>query len=136
GSPEVMDDRDAEALCEALRWFHILPEDSKLPPQRVLEWYRPMWKPILEEEQPFTFTPEFAAEVVQQNDPLGEFGDVLRGLTFSDESKDYTFLARIEVGLWSVLGALHCTAPWREIHEELVFDGPPATELGRQHAAW
>jgi hypothetical protein len=35
-----------------------------------------------------------------------------------------------------VLGALRATGPWRAVHEEQTFGAPPATELGRQHAAW
>jgi predicted unusual protein kinase regulating ubiquinone biosynthesis (AarF/ABC1/UbiB family) len=135
-SSAAVTEGDADGLVDALRWFGLVPEDSNLPARRVFDWYRPMWTPILEESQPFTFTPEFAAAVVERSDPLGEFGDVVRGLSFDSGSKHYTFLSRIELGLFSVLGALRATGPWRAVHEEQTFGAPPATELGRQHAAW
>ena len=52
------------------------------------------------------------------------------------ESKDWTFLMRIQVGLYSVLGALRATGDWRAVHDELDEGEPPQTELGHRHAAW
>jgi hypothetical protein len=60
---------------------------------------------------------------------------VLRG-GIGQESKDFTFLTRIQVGLYSVLGALRATHDWRAIQDELMFGEPPQTDLGRRHKAW
>jgi hypothetical protein len=43
---------------------------------------------------------------------------------------------RIQLGLYSVLGALRATSDWRAVHDEERGVGPVTTELGRQHAAW
>ena len=69
-------------------------------------------------------------------DAFGEWGDVARGMGIGPESKDWTFLTRIQVGLYSVLGALRATRDWRAVHDELRKGDPPQTDLGRQHQAW
>lgn len=114
----------------------FLPPKSKLRPQRLYDWWLPIWGPV-GEQQPFTFSPEFAASVIERNfDALGEWGDVVRSTGIGERSKDFTMLTRIQLGLYSVLGALRATADWRAIEDELLRGGPPSTELGRRHAAW
>lgn len=135
-SRAVVEDEDAEALFQCFVDLGFVPRRSKLPPQRVLDWWAPIWDPG-RGAQPFTFTPEFAASVMERNfDPLGEWGDVTRGMGIGPESKDWTFLTRIQVGLYSVLGALRATGNWRTVHDELINGDPPQTDLGLQHQAW
>jgi hypothetical protein len=87
--------------------------------------------------QPFTFTPEFAAWAIERNlDMLGEWGDVVRGMGIAREAKDWAFLMRIQVGLYSVLGTLRATCDWRAVHDELMKGEPPQTDLGRDHQTW
>ncbi|MGQ0434107.1 MAG: hypothetical protein ACT452_17090 [Microthrixaceae bacterium] len=69
-------------------------------------------------------------------DAFGEWRDIARGMGIARESKDWTFLTRIQLGLYSVLGALRATRDWRAIHDELRKGDPPKTVLGRQHQAW
>ncbi len=61
---------------------------------------------------------------------------MFRRMTMTQESRDWPFLSRIQFGLYSVLGALRATGEWRAINGEMINGAPPATELGRQHAAW
>ena len=132
----VLGDGDPDELFSCFMEFGLLPPDTKLTPERIFEWYQPMWGPVLD-DQPTTFTPEFAAFVVERNfDPLGEWGDVVRGLSVSQASKDYTFLTRIQLGLFSVLGALRSTGFWRDVQAEVLWGAPPTTDLGRRHEAW
>lgn len=85
----------------------------------------------------FTFTPEVAASTIEYNfDAFGEFRDVVRGMGISREGKDFLFLIRIQIGLYSVLGALRATGNWRAIQTELLRGDPPTTDVGRQHQAW
>jgi len=115
----VVDDEDAEAMFGCFRELGCVPRNTKLAPQRVFEWWAPIWDPG-RAAQPFTFTPEFAAWVVERNfDAFGEWRDMARGMGIGPESKDWTFLNRIQLGLYSVLGALRATRDWRAIHEEL-----------------
>jgi predicted unusual protein kinase regulating ubiquinone biosynthesis (AarF/ABC1/UbiB family) len=129
-------DGDPDALKQMLIDFGFLPSDTKLTAQRIFDWYAPMYRTLLEEETG-TFTPELAAYVVHRNfDPLGDFGEMLRGMGITQASKDFVFINRIQLGLFSVLGGLRATGPWRAISAELTWGDPPRTELGRQHAAW
>ena len=66
-------------------------------------------------------------------DPAGPWADVTRRFAVP---KDYVFLNRIIVGLFSVLAALGASADWRTIDTELRDQGPPTTELGRLDAEW
>jgi predicted unusual protein kinase regulating ubiquinone biosynthesis (AarF/ABC1/UbiB family) len=128
-------DGDADAFMAITQEFQLVPRDTKLTAARLLEWYRPMWQPVLQET--FTYTPEFAAFVVQRNfDPLGEWGDVIRGFGVGEAAKDYTLLNRIQLGLLSVLAGLRSTSRWQDAQEEIVFGAAPCTELGRCHAQW
>jgi hypothetical protein len=127
---------DAEAYMQTNRDLHLVPPTTKIPAQRFLDWVLPIWAPVAG-PQPFTYTPEFAAFVIERNfDALGEWGDVVRAFTVGAASKDWTFLTRIQLGLYSVLGALRATGDWRAIHDELLDLAPPATALGRRHQAW
>jgi predicted unusual protein kinase regulating ubiquinone biosynthesis (AarF/ABC1/UbiB family) len=135
-SKAVFEDEDAATTFRCFVELGCIPRDSKLDPQRVFDWWAPIWDPA-GGEQPFTFTPEFAAATIERNfDALGEWGDVVRGMGIRRESKDWTFLTRIQVGLYSVLGALRATCDWRAVHDELMKGDAPQTELGRRHQAW
>ena len=135
-SAVFVDQGDAEAFLAILQEFQLVPADTKLTAERLLEWYRPMWEPAWG-EQPYTYTPEFAAFVVQRNfDPLGEYGDVIRAFGVGEASKDYTLLNRIQLGLLSILATLHATGHWQAAQNEIVFHAEPQTQLGHRHAAW
>jgi predicted unusual protein kinase regulating ubiquinone biosynthesis (AarF/ABC1/UbiB family) len=135
-SQSVFEDGDAGALFQCFVDLGCIPRSSKLLPQRVFDWWAPIWDPG-RGAQPFTFTPEFAAWVMERNfDPFGEWGDIARGMGIRPESKDWVFLTRIQLGLYSVLGALRATSDWRAVHDELRKGDPPETDLGRQHQTW
>jgi predicted unusual protein kinase regulating ubiquinone biosynthesis (AarF/ABC1/UbiB family) len=135
-SQAVFEDHDAQALFESFMDVGCIPRTSKLDPQRVFDWWAPIWD-AARGVQPFTYTPEFAAWAMERNfDAFGEFGDVVRGMGITAEAKDWVFLTRIQVGLYSVLGALRATRDWRAVHDELMKGDPPQTDLGRQHQAW
>ncbi|MTV27661.1 AarF/ABC1/UbiB kinase family protein [Nitriliruptoraceae bacterium ZYF776] len=125
-------DRD-EAL-QALRDAGFLPKRANVDEDTVYEWFQLYTKPVLA-EQPFTFTPEFAAEVIRSTtDPRSPYGDVVRRLNLPS---DYLLLNRIQWGLNSVLARLEATNDWRAIRDEyLDAVQQPATELGEQDAAW
>jgi predicted unusual protein kinase regulating ubiquinone biosynthesis (AarF/ABC1/UbiB family) len=94
------------------------------PSDKLLAWYRGHFLPF-HAPQPFTFTPEFVAEILGHMANMDK--DVRRHSTVP---KDYVFANRIFIGLYSVLGALRATSDWRAILEEDVT-GEPITELGR-----
>lgn len=136
-SAAVFDHDDPDALFESFVDLGCIPRATKLQPQRVFDWWAPIWDPGRGESPPFTFTSEFAAWVMERNfDAFGEWRDIARGMGIGRESKDWTFLTRIQLGLYSVLGALRAGRDWRAIHDELRKGDPPKTVLGRQHQAW
>lgn len=135
-SQAVVDDQNADVMFRCFVDLGCIPRETKLQPQRVFDWWAPIWDPGRGAE-PFTFTPEFAASVLERNfDAFGEWRDIARGMGIRPESKDWTFLMRIQLGLYSVLGALRATRDWRGVHAELRKGAAPPTDLGRQHQAW
>ncbi|MFA9445290.1 ABC1 kinase family protein [Egicoccus sp. AB-alg6-2] len=122
-----------EAL-EALRQAGFLPKTARVDEDLVHAWFRLYTRPVVA-DQPFTFTPEYAAEVIRSTtDPRSPYSDVLRKLNLPP---DYLLLNRIQWGLNSVLGRLGATNDWRAIRDEYVDpDAPPATPLGELDAAW
>jgi predicted unusual protein kinase regulating ubiquinone biosynthesis (AarF/ABC1/UbiB family) len=135
-STAVFEDEDAEGLFQCFMDLGCIAPGSKLEPQRVFDWWAPIWDPA-GGDQPFTFTPEFAAWAMERNfDAFGEWRDVVRNMGIGPKSKDWLFLTRIQVGLYSVLGALRATRDWRSIHDEVMTGALPQTDLGRQHQVW
>lgn len=125
---------DQDGAILALREAGFLPRSAKVDERSVYEWFRLYTKPVLA-EQPFTFTPEFAAEVIRSSaDPRSPLADVVRRLNLPS---DYLLLNRIQWGLNSVLAQLGATGNWRAIRDEyLEGGGGPATPLGELDARW
>ena len=124
---------DKEGFLRAMRDTRFLPPRAGIDEDRLWEWFRLYERPLVA-EQPFTFTPEFATEVLRStSDPRSEYYGVLRRLNLPS---DYLLLTRIHIGLNSVLGRLEATGDWQAIYAEYVGDGPPATELGELDQAW
>ena len=135
-SQAVFEDDDADTLFQCFVDLGCIPHRTKLEPRRVFDWWAPIWDPG-RGDQPFTFTPEFAAWVIARNfDAFGEWSDIGRGMGITVESKDWALLTRIQLGLYSVLGAWRATSDWRAVHDELRKGAPPETDLGRRHQAW
>ncbi len=125
---------DRDRAMTALRDAGFLPRTAVADEQVVYEWFQLYTRPVLE-EQPFTFTSNYAAEVIRSTtDPRSPYNDVLRKLNLPP---DYLLLNRIQWGLNSVLARLDATNDWRAIRDEYVVDeAQPATLLGELDAAW
>jgi predicted unusual protein kinase regulating ubiquinone biosynthesis (AarF/ABC1/UbiB family) len=128
----IAGDRDGFLL--AMRDAGFLPPNAGIDEDMLWDWFRLYTKPVLA-DQPFEFSPEFAAEVLRAtSDPRSPYQNMLRRLNLPS---DYLLLMRIHVGLNSVLGRLHARNDWPAIRAEYVDpDAPPATELGQLDAAW
>ncbi len=124
---------DAAGLRGELVRQKFLAPDDDADPARLVTWLRIAYRPILERE-PFTITREWAELLVRSSvDPSSEWADVQRRFNIP---ADYVLINRISLGLMSVLAGLEATNSWRAICEEFWHDAPPATELGRQDAAF
>ena len=131
---EAMATRDRDTAILALRDAGFLPRNAEVDEERVFEWFQLYTRPVVT-DQPFTFTSEFAAEVIRSTtDPRDPFSNMLRQLNLPP---DYLLLNRIQWGLNSVLGQLGATGDWRAIRDEyIVPDAVPASDLGEQDARW
>lgn len=124
---------DRDEFLLAMRETRFLPPRAGVDEDLLWEWFRLYTRPIVA-EQPFTFTSEFATEVLRTTtDPRSPYYGVLRRLNLPS---DYLLLTRIHLGLNSVLGRLDATNQWRAIHAEYTAAGEPATDLGAQDQAW
>lgn len=118
---------EAERLLRAYIEHGFARADDPPPADKLLAWFGHNFSP-LHLPQPFTFTPEFVADLLAHMANMDK--DVRRHSTVP---KDFVFTNRIFVGLYSVLAALDATADWHAIFEENLT-GEPTTELGRADA--
>lgn len=124
---------ERDEFVAGMREAGFLPPTVEVDEQRLYEWFRLFTRPVLA-EQPFRFTPEYAAEVLRTvTDPRSDFAEVLRRLNLPP---DYLLLNRIQWGINSVLGRLRARNHWRAIRDEYVADAPPATPLGEEDRRW
>jgi predicted unusual protein kinase regulating ubiquinone biosynthesis (AarF/ABC1/UbiB family) len=125
---------DRSRTIDELRRAGFLPRNAVVDEDVVFDWFRLYTYPVLA-EQPFEFTPDFAAEVLRSTtDPRSRYNDVLRRLNLPP---DYLLLNRIQWGLYSVLARLGARNDWAGIRDEYLESDPsPATALGELDAAW
>jgi hypothetical protein len=122
---------DAAALWDTFVEIGFLTASDAPTPTELLEWYRDKLQPLVG-EQPFTFTPAYAASVVQGIFARqGAAGSVNRRFELP---REYVFLSRIDLGLTPLLAELEATGPWAAIRREWDENGPPATEIGKLDA--
>ncbi|MBO0872159.1 MAG: AarF/ABC1/UbiB kinase family protein [Pseudonocardia sp.] len=120
---------DADEVWQAFAEMGILDAADAPTPVEMLDWYAQGLENLIG-EQPFTHTPEFAAETLAHRySPTGEWGRVARRLRLPPE---YLFLTRIDLGIIAVLGELRATGYWEAIRKEWDEGGPAATPLGVQ----
>jgi len=125
-------DGDAEVLLEQYVHQGFVPGE---PPdaQATLAWARESLTPLLG-DQPFTYTPEYAARIVDlEFSPRGPHSAVVQKLALPGE---YLALSRIDLGLTAVLAGLHATSDWRSIREEMDHAAAPVTRYGKLEAAY
>jgi predicted unusual protein kinase regulating ubiquinone biosynthesis (AarF/ABC1/UbiB family) len=125
--PSATVDDDPDRLLRVYVEAGFARADDPPPADKLLAWFRHNFTPY-HAPQPFTFTPEFVADLLGNMANMDK--DVRR---HSNVPKDFIFTNRIFVGLFSVLGALRTTADWRAILFEDVT-GEPTTELGKLEA--
>lgn len=133
GVNEAVAAGDADLLVDRLRNAGFVPPEVAVDGELLLDWWRLYMRPVLA-EQPFTFTPEFATEVIRSTThPRSPYLEVLRPLNLPP---DYLLLNRIHWGINSVLGRLRATNDWRAIRAEFTHGAAPATELGEADQKW
>jgi predicted unusual protein kinase regulating ubiquinone biosynthesis (AarF/ABC1/UbiB family) len=124
---------DARALRAAFAEAGLIDATTGPAADEVLAWYRPGFE-MITGPQPYTLTPELVARLIENEfSPRGPSGRVVRSLR---SPRDYVFMTRIDLGLWSVLAELRATGHWRSIQAELDNGADPVTEIGKADAAF
>jgi hypothetical protein len=125
-------DQDAEGLLHKYTEGGFVPGDPPSP-TGMLAWARESLAPVLS-EQPFRYTPEFAARLVDlEFSPRGPHAAVVQKLALPGE---YLSLSRIDLGMTAVLATLRAGSNWAGIREEIDCDAAPATHYGELEAAF
>lgn len=127
----VLDD-DVRAYRTQLEDMGMLQKGAPLSDDEVEEYFAYFYR-LVREKGSHLITHEYAAGMVDQffnmNEKVPKYANLL---------PQFVILQRINLGLMAILASLNATLDWRAITEEIwpFVDGPPATELGRQEAAW
>jgi predicted unusual protein kinase regulating ubiquinone biosynthesis (AarF/ABC1/UbiB family) len=108
--------QDADRLVKALVEFGWYDKPPKAKPEDLLTVLEPGFAP-LRQPQPFTITPEWAAEAVRMQ--LGISPGHQRTIGELAVPPQYTFLARISLGLFSVLAGLRASLDWTALVTEV-----------------
>jgi predicted unusual protein kinase regulating ubiquinone biosynthesis (AarF/ABC1/UbiB family) len=127
---------DPTAFREALEGAGFLQHDAALTDEEVVGFFRHFYHFVLDDHSG-VLDEAYASQTARklfQLDGAGSPGIQRSG----NVPAAYVILQRINLGLYAVLGQLRGKAPWRAISDEIWpwVDGPPATELGLQEAAW
>ncbi len=124
---------DCETLMRIGAETGFFPEPEKFQPQRVLAHFRAAtsWYTIDEEVQ---LTPEYATQVlIDMSDPRSEYFGQMR---HESAPPDHIFGRRMEVLTLAVIAQLHARGNFHRIAREWFYGDEPATELGREEAAF
>jgi predicted unusual protein kinase regulating ubiquinone biosynthesis (AarF/ABC1/UbiB family) len=117
------------ASVEAGMWRSSDP----VTPEEVFAYWREdnvlVWA-----QQRFVATAEDVAKGIERRfSPAGPSANALRYCTLPPE---YTFLARVEIGLASVIACLRAGNDWRSFVAEYCESAAPLTEIGRRERAF
>ncbi len=124
---------DCETIMQIGAETGLFPEPEKFQPQRVLAHFRAAtsWYTIDEEVQ---LTPEYATQVlIDMSDPRSEYFGQMR---HESAPPDHIFGRRMEVLTLAVIAQLQALGNFHRIAREWFYGDPPATELGREEAAF
>jgi len=124
---------DCETIMRVGTEVGFFPEPDKFQPQRVLAHFRAAtsWYTIDEEVE---LTPEYATQVlIDMSDPRSEYFGQMR---HESAPPDHIFGRRMEVLTLAVIAQLYARGNFHRVAREWFYVDPPATELGREEAAF
>jgi hypothetical protein len=113
----------------------ILQPGAPLTDQEVEDYFAYFYK-LVREPGVHVVSHDYAAGMVKQFFDVSS--SVSRVPKFSNLTREWVILQRINLGLYALLARLDASLDWRGISEQLwsFTDGDAVTELGRQEAAW
>jgi hypothetical protein len=118
--------------CACVEAGMFKSSDPVTPEEAFAYWWED-WG-IVCAKQRLTITPEYVARRIERRcSPNGPSANALRHATMPPE---YTAMARIEVGVMSVIGQLRAGAHWGSIAAEHFENAPPLTDMGKRIQAF
>ncbi|MEO8844821.1 MAG: AarF/ABC1/UbiB kinase family protein [Kofleriaceae bacterium] len=125
--------RDRDAFRALAVKLGFLKEDAAIPADKLFDYFGYFYEPF-ETVGPFRFSREYNARSFKMVfAPEGPFKGMSKQLNMPP---DFVLVNRIQWGVWSILAQLGASADWGAIHQELLGNQAPSTELGRLDAAW
>ena len=121
------------ALRKASEEIGYFSPGAPLTDDQIFRFTGLFWN-YMAEDRPVTLTAEWASDTVHRY--LIKDTEFRQIDTWGAMPPDFTFLQRITIGLFAVLGRLNATANWHRIARELWFDEAPASYLGSLEAEW
>jgi predicted unusual protein kinase regulating ubiquinone biosynthesis (AarF/ABC1/UbiB family) len=107
--------------------------DSDITADLIYDYFTYFYEPFTNDRE-FTYTREYNAKSFGMVfKPSGPFAGLAKKLNMP---RDFVFVNRIQWGVVSLLAQLGARNNWHRIHQELLFDGAPATELGHLDHEW
>jgi predicted unusual protein kinase regulating ubiquinone biosynthesis (AarF/ABC1/UbiB family) len=125
--------KEGEALIAHLHAGGFLPEPDRYEPEQILRQFEDVtwWYTV---DEVVALTPEIATQVViDMSDPRSRHYAQMR---HENLPADHLFGRRTETLTLAVMSQLRATGNWHRIAREWIFKDPPATELGREDAAF
>jgi predicted unusual protein kinase regulating ubiquinone biosynthesis (AarF/ABC1/UbiB family) len=124
--------RDPELLVAAMESSKFLRAGHGLDPQLVFDYVSSPYVPYMTDT--FTFTREWMRDTLAVIfDVQGPHQRVIEELNMPPS---FVILDRVVWGVSAILGKLEAQGPWRAMLLEYLVDGPPATSMGTDEAAW
>jgi len=110
---------DASRLSRVLAESGFTDKADPPEPELLLDWLREALAPVIA-PQPFIFTPQFAAALARTDlSRSGRHSDVISKLTVPP---DFLSIARVNLEVTAILGALRATGDWDAIRREPLED--------------
>jgi len=131
----IVIDKDLDRFRALVHDVGILPADSVVPDEALLEYFGHFYEFVMEDEV-MEVSPEYSSASVRRYfDLSGPYADIMKQANLPPSM---VIIQRINLGLYALFGDLGARGNWRRIAEELwpFVDGPPSTPMGEAIAAW